>query len=255
METPIVNKDWSDFTNEIRWFVKPNDQVSLSMTLDGNDFFKFPDTFTSMYPVLSDLLKKARVTRVQINELHFQLLGWSDHNENSFGWLAKPPAIDINKPLSKEHRLLLTYFGGITERWNESEDSWLLNLNSALTLEDAVEGFREWEDYITYMINDEGLVSPINAKDYIAFAFEANGNMTLYHRQHSSIMMLAHDHCFEHITPLEGYPEYTLYTINDCSNLVAWIEEVARQELSRLIGCRKRKNSNSLVAVLCLIRH
>lgn len=185
--------------------------------------------------MLSELLMKSRVTNVQIDNESFHLLGWSDHEGNSFGWLAKPPAFEINKPLCEEHKTLLTCFGGITERWNESEISWLINLTSALTLEDAQEGFQGWETYIQDMSNDEGFDSYINPSDYIAFAFEANGNSTLYHKHNSSLIMLAHDHSFEHITPLDGYPEYTIYTINGCPNFVAWVEEVAKQELSRLI--------------------
>lgn len=236
MELKILNNDWNDFNNDITWFIKTTDIVTITETLQGKDFFSFSDSFRSFYPVLSELLMKARVTNVQINNESYQLLGWSDYEGNSFGWLSKPPAVGINKPLSNEHKLLLTFFGGITERWNETGVSWLLNLNSALTLEDAEEGFQGWEDYIADVINDEGFVSYINPQDYIAFAFEANGNITLYHKNNSSIIMLAHDHCFEHISPLDGYPEYTIYRINDCSNLIAWVEEVAKQELSRLIG-------------------
>ncbi|WP_307440824.1 hypothetical protein [Paenibacillus sp. V4I3] len=236
VDLKIANNDWNDFNNDISWFIKPNDIVTITETSKGRDFFKFSDSFTRIYPVLSELLKKARVTNVQVNNKPYQLLGWSDHEGNSFGWLVRPPAVDINKPLCNEHKLLLTYFGGITERWNETEISWLLNLNSALTLEDAEEGFQGWENYIADVSNDEDFESYINPNDYIAFAFEANGNMTLYHKNNSSLIMLAHDHCFEHITPLDGYPEYTIYRINDCPDLVAWVEEVAKQEIIRLIG-------------------
>lgn len=232
----ILNSDWNDFCNDITWFIKPHDIVTITETIQGKDIFRFSGSFTSLYPVLSEFLIKARVTNVRVNNESYQLLGWSDHEGNSFGWLVKPPSVDINKPLCNEHKLLLTYFGGITERWNETEISWLLNLNSALTLGDAEEGFQGWENYIADVCNDEKFECYINPNDYIAFAFEANGNMTLYNKKNSTIIMLAHDHSFEHITPLDGYPEYTIYSINDCPNFVAWVEEVAKQEISRLIG-------------------
>lgn len=51
--------------------------------------------------------------------------------------------------------------------------------------------------------------------------------MTLYHKNNSSIIMLAHDHCFEHITRLDGgYPEYTIYRINDCPNLLLGLKKL-----------------------------
>ncbi|OME80217.1 hypothetical protein BK120_20550 [Paenibacillus sp. FSL A5-0031] len=49
--------------------------------------------------------------------------------------------------------------------------------------------------YIADVSNDEEFESYINPNDYIAFAFEANGNMTLFHKNNSSIIMLAHNHC------------------------------------------------------------
>ncbi|QGQ96436.1 hypothetical protein EHS13_16870 [Paenibacillus psychroresistens] len=236
MEMKLLNNDWNDFNNDISWFINPIDKITLSETYHGIEFFKFSESFISIYPVLSELLLKARVTNIQVNNKSYQLLGWSDFEGNSFGWLAKPPTFEINKPLCNEHKILLSNFGGITERWNETEISWLLNLNSALTLEDAEEGFQGWQDYIADMCNGEGFESYITPNDYIAFAFEANGNITLYHKDNSSIIMLAHDHCFEHIIPLEGYPEYTIYRINECPNFVSWVEQIAIQEIHRLIG-------------------
>ncbi|CAG7652137.1 hypothetical protein PAESOLCIP111_06465 [Paenibacillus solanacearum] len=55
--------------------------------------------------------------------------------------------------------------------------------------------------------------------DYIAFAFEANGNLTLYRKTDSSVIMIAHDHGFEHITRLEGYPEYRSTPLTTVPNL------------------------------------
>lgn len=46
--------------------------------------------------------------------------------------------------------------------------------------------------------------------------------------------MYAHDHCFEHITQVEGCPEYTFYTINDCPDFRGWVETVARQWLKHV---------------------
>lgn len=228
------NQDLTDFIDYASWFVKPSDQVSFSQTIQGRDFFHLSVGFTNLFPVLSELLWNSRVTELQINHEPYQLLGWTDHQGESFGWLVKPPVTVVDKPLCPEHRTLLARFGGITERWNETEDSWLCNLNSALTYQEAEEGFQGWESYIEEVCSDEGVSCEIKPIDYIAFAFEANGNLTLYRKADSSVIMIAHDHCFEHITPLEGYPEYTVYTINGCSQFVTWVENVAKQEICRI---------------------
>lgn len=49
--------------------------------------------------------------------------------------------------------------------------------------------------YVADVSNDEEFESYINPNDYITFAFEANGNMTLYHKNNSLIIMFAHDYC------------------------------------------------------------
>ncbi|RAV22984.1 hypothetical protein DQG23_01925 [Paenibacillus contaminans] len=230
----MPNTDWNDFIKDITWFIKPNDKVTLSESLSGYTAFSLSKTFIDRYPALSKLLLKARVTNVTVNDDHYQLLGWTNKRGKSFGWLAKPPASEINKPLCKDHRLLLEYFGGITERWHEKNGSWLLNLNSALTNDAAAEGFQGLETYIDDICSDNDSKSTVNPSEYIAFAFEANGNMTLYHKDNSSVIMIAPDHCFDYLHPYEGYPEYTIYRIDDCPDFVAWVETVAKQQLERM---------------------
>ena len=230
----MLNRDWLDFKNYVTWFIRSGDNVNISEAIPGNQAYDLSPEFTSTFPCLSKLLLKSRVSNIEVNHDKYQLLGWTDQNGETFGWLTRYPSVDIDKPLSKEHKLLLSYFGGVTERWNGCIDSWLLNLNSALTVEESSEGFQGWEDYIKEACSLDGIIPNINGNDYIAFAFEANGNLTLYNKYDSSIIMLAHDHGFDHITPFKGYPEYTLYTINQCSNLLSWIETIAHQELNRI---------------------
>lgn len=131
--------------------------------------------------------------------------------------------------------MLLSCFGGITERWHEpEEENWLCNLKSALCEDESKAGFNEWEDNFFEFCSWDNLTPDIEPKDYIAFAFEANGNCTVYHKVTGQVLMYAHDHCFEHITSLEGCPEYTLYRINDCPDIRWWVETVARQWLNHV---------------------
>ena len=230
----MYKNDWSDFLIDTPWLIKPEDTVSISDTIMLIDRFIPPVLFKETFPSLTELLMNARITKVLVNEQSFELIGWTDKDGYSFGWLCKPPVLEVKTLICKEHRLLLNYFGGITERWNEQEESWLLNLNSALTLEETKIGFQGWKSYVEDMCNYENLKLDIDPTDYIAFAFEANGNLTLYNRNDSSIIMFAPDHCFDHVTPLDGYPDYTLYRINNCPNFITWVETIAKQELSRI---------------------
>ncbi|MCP4036155.1 MAG: hypothetical protein GY733_04405 [bacterium] len=43
------------------------------------------------------------------------------------------------------------------------------------------------------------------------------------------MIMFAPDHAFDHLEPLEGCPEYTLYRIGGAADFVSWVETVARQ--------------------------
>ncbi|WP_052339907.1 hypothetical protein [Gorillibacterium massiliense] len=230
----MSNNDWNDFVSEVSWLIKPNDNVIVSESVLNYQIFSPSDEFKSLFPSFTKLLMKARITRVEVNHEKFELLGWTDEDNESFGWLCKYPVNLVPSHLCKEHQILLGYFGGITERWNEQEESWLLNLNSALTSSDSEQGFQGWGTYVNEVCREEGIELLLNPNDYIAFAFEANGNLTLYHKDTLSVIMFAPDHSFEHITPLDGFPEYTLYSIDNCPNLITWIETIAKQELNRL---------------------
>lgn len=65
-------------------------------------------------------------------------------------------------------------------------------------------------------------------------AHEANGNSTLCRRTDGTVLMFAHDHSFDHVTPLEGYPLYTLYRIKGAATFREWVERVAEQWLAHV---------------------
>jgi hypothetical protein len=74
----------------------------------------------------------------------------------------------------------------------------------------------------------------LELQDWYDIAHDANGNATICHRATSEILMFAPAHCFDHITPLEGYPDYTLYRIKLGSDFRLWVECVARQWLAHM---------------------
>ncbi len=64
---------------------------------------------------------------------------------------------------------------------------------------------------------------------HFVMAVEANGNLTLYHRQSGEVILFAPDHDFEHVTPLGQSPEYTLYRIDGVPTFSDWVESIAKQ--------------------------
>src|SRR5258708_6977642 len=114
------------------------------------------------------------------------------------GWLCLPPTESTPRNIHDEHRELLASFGGIVERFNEPEDTWLLNLNDALTEREASHDGSFVHSY-KWAFDDAGLSLPIEPTDYYSIAREANGNATLCHRTSGRVLLFAPDHCFEHL--------------------------------------------------------
>jgi hypothetical protein len=182
------------------------------------------------FPHLAELLALASVTDVSVNATRYELLVWDSSDGDRVGWLCLPPSANSPHNLHEDHRKLLASFGGIVERFNEPDDTWLLNLNDALSEREASHDARFIEDY-RWAFEDAGLTLPIEPSQYYSIAREANGNSTLCHRVSGQVLKFAPDHCFDHLTQLEGCPEYTLYRINGVATFRDWVDAVAVQWL------------------------
>lgn len=146
------------------------------------------------------------------------------------GWLSLLPLADPPRNLFAEHRELLASFGGVVERFNEPEGSWLLNHNAVLTEREGSHDASFIRPY-SWAFEKAGLTIPIDTSEYYSIAREANGNTTLCHRSSGEVLMFAPDHCFRHLERLEGCPEYTLYRINGARIFRDWVNTIARQWL------------------------
>jgi hypothetical protein len=144
-----------------------------------------------------------------------------------------PPSANSPVNIFEEHGHLLRSFGGITERFNEPEDSWLLNLNDALT-ERLAANDASVVEFCKWVFDDAGLVIPIALMDYYSIAYEANGNQTFCHRRNGNVVLFAQDHSFDFVTPLAGCPDYTLYELNGVRSFLDWVEVVAKQWLKHI---------------------
>ncbi|MGH2317964.1 hypothetical protein ACRC6Q_09350 [Planococcus sp. SE5232] len=74
----------------------------------------------------------------------------------------------------------------------------------------------------------------IEPEDFNSFAFEANGKVTMYHKQTGKVLMYASDLFSDFITPYKNYPEYTLYQITNCRTFKEWVETVSIQWINHL---------------------
>jgi hypothetical protein len=217
--------DWAVFTEAVPCFLDRSAVVEVTTRRTTGALSELAAT---LFPHLADLLAKAAVTDVSVNGRRYELLAWDSPDGDRLGWLCLPPSEDVPSNLHDDHKKLLACFGGIVERFNEPEDTWLLNLNDALTEREASHDASFIHDYSWA---DAGLTLPIEPSEYYSIASEANGNETICHRVTGHVLMFAQDHCFDHLTKLEGCPEYTLYRINGADSFRDWVNMVALQWL------------------------
>jgi hypothetical protein len=219
--------DWAAFADAVPWFLDQDAAVEVAALGRRRALSPLPAT---LFPHLAKLLAMASVTDVSVNGTRYELLGWDSPRGDRLGWLCLPPSAHAPQTLHEDHRNLLASFGGIVERFNEPKDTWLLNLNDALTEREASRDASFIQEY-KWAFEDAGLTLPIDPSEYYSIAREANGNATLCHRVSGQVLMFAPDHSFDHLTELEGCPDYTLYRINGAATFRDWVNAVAVQWL------------------------
>jgi hypothetical protein len=127
----------------------------------------------------------------------------------------------------RDHRVLLTSFGGIVERSNEPE-SWIINHNDVLTEREAQHDATFIRAYAWAFEEKSGEI-PIHLEQFYSIAVEANRNTTLCHRLSGEIVLFAPDHGFDYVEPFPGCPDYTLYRLVGAPRFCDWVNTVARQ--------------------------
>ncbi len=219
--------DWDTFIESIPWFVGPRANVVVSEPRNG---LQLPSSISVNFPSLAQLLAQSHVTPVSVDDTPYQLVAWDATDGQRMGWLCLLPDEGIPNNIHPNHTELLHSFGGIIERFNEPDDTWLLNHNDALTGREASHDASFINGY-TWAFNNAGGDLPIRLTEYYSLAREANGNTTLCHRKTGQVLLFASDHAFDFVEPLNGCPEYTLYRINGVVTLIDWVETISRQWL------------------------
>lgn len=219
------NREWIAFTTEVPWFGEPGTQVTVGETRSG--VWRPQDRrFESVFPSLTELLRTARFTPVRAGTFEGHLLTWG-RGRTSRAWLCPSPGAK-NDGLFADHELMLRSFGGIVERANEPEETWLLNHAAVLTNHEAGHDASFISEY-AWAFGKSGI--PIDLAAHYSIAREANGNTTLCERSTGQVLLFAPDHAFDHVRPLRGCPEYTLYELNGARRFRDWVDVVSRQWL------------------------
>jgi hypothetical protein len=211
--------DWDQFMETVSWFLDPGESAVVG---DGD---RWPRGPVAGLPVLSGLLSTATITSVSVGDRAYELLAWG-LPQSRRGWLCLPPVVDPHNRMHPIHRRFLSVCGGILERFGEPR-SWWNNQNEVLTEAAAsMPVDKVLADY-AWLWSDLGLDAPIEPDQYHVAAVEANGNLTLVHRNSGRLVVFSPDHAFEGVTALPGCPPYSLMAINDVPDLTAWIENCA----------------------------
>lgn len=179
------------------------------------------------FPHLAALLDLSRHTHVSTQEgEQFTLHSWTLTDATRTHWLCLPPG--QSSRVCEPHGVLLEHFGGITERGDEPEETWLANHNDALTLKLAGHDVAATHAPLFDDI-PPGLINP---DEWYPIAEEANSDLTLCHRLTSEVLLLSHDDCRSDTVPCyDDDIRPLLFRIPAAPDLVSWVETVARQWL------------------------
>ena len=215
--------DWRQFVDEVSWFLGPNDaaDVGAAGPWSRGSIDELPRT--------SRLLASATLTPIQVGDRSFELLAWGPSDRRR-GWLCLPAKTGPVDGVHAIHQRLLRLTGGILERFGEPE-SWWNNQDEILTISASRLPVADVLDSYAWLWQNQGLEVPIDPIQYYVIAIEANGNLSLAHRDTGDLVLFAPDHAFDEVTPLPGCPPYSLMTIYGVPDLGTWIEHCAARWL------------------------
>jgi hypothetical protein len=219
--------DWEQFFHDVPWFLRRGQWV-VSRRGAGVD--------SRLDRRLAGVVCAAR-----FDDAYARLGGWRGLRVADMGTTGRATRMALSPAPGRERRsrdrLQQSFWnlcGGIVERFCEP-DTWWNNQNQVLTVDAARVGVADILADFAWLWKQDGLELPIDPGDYYAIAVEANGNLTLAHRDNSRLLLFAPDHAFTAVTPLAGCPPDSLLTIDDVPRLVDMDRGECRG-LARLVG-------------------
>lgn len=211
--------DWEQFLHEVSWFLGPGERAAAGTSRP------WTRGSTDALPQLSALLGSATVTPVTADGTDYELLAWGPLHRRR-GWLCHPPSEEDGDAIHQTHTDFWSVCGGIIERFGEP-NTWWTNQNDVLTAAATRVSVADILADYAWLWDDHAFEIPVNPDEYYTVAVEANGNLTLTHRDNGRLLLFAPDHAFTGVTPLPGWPPYSLLTIDDVPDLSTWIEVCA----------------------------
>jgi hypothetical protein len=218
--------DWQIVTEAEPWLVGSPGEATVR-PLDS--VFRPTRPFRFAFPRLTELLSRARRSEVMLATGPHLLFAWDAPEHEVRAWLSPAAPAVVPETAAPDHRILLHCFGGVSERFNEPVDNWLLNHNQSLTAADVSRDASFMADY-RWAFDECGGI-PIDMAAYYPVAWEANGNCVLCARESGQLLFFAPDHAYRDLVPYGGCPMYTLHTKAGAGTLREWVERISEQWL------------------------
>lgn len=219
-------KDFDTFKKEIIWFIKPNSDVTFV-----KQDFRISEEFSNTFPKLSLLIKKARISNIKVDNQDYILFAWNNQENQICGWLNKIENEVLE--LIHEHELLLKNIGGIQESFNSPENSFCNNQTFMFINSECFKGIGEYEDYYTSACEEENF-EKIDFSNFLSFAYEANGALTMYDFNNKEVFLFSHDHSFDNVSFVKNQPEYTFHSFKNVTTFIDYVEELANQWIEHI---------------------
>lgn len=212
---------------------------SVNFTNIGGGAVDLSAEFQTTFPALSALLAKAKVVDFTINTTQvFRQYIWFHADGTSSGWLCQlEHCVPLGRNLIPEHILLAKNMGGIIDYWREDKNTeTFIDANEfTFMMKDSYPGIGSWKENYEIRCQDDK-VEPLDLTKFVAFALEANGNVTFYNHETKDVFLYAHDgYSPLEIKLVQGQPEYTIHQFSQTKSFADYVEQIAHQ-WQRAIG-------------------
>lgn len=208
-----------------------------TITFDNirNGEVDFSKEFVTLYPKLTQLLKRATTIELTLNgNQRFRQYIWTNAEGQTSGWLCKlEHCIPQGRHLIDEHILLAKTMGGIIKYWladeSKAPDSFIDANTFTFSLTESHTGIGGWKgDYASECKSEK--VEPLDTSKFVTFALEANGNTTFYDHQTKKVFVYLHDDYSPFATiPHQGSPLCTIYEYDKVDTFTDFVETLAEQ--------------------------
>jgi hypothetical protein len=193
--------------------------------------FKLDSDFREIFPKLSALIELARVTHLTINGQPHLLFAWDDARRYPFGWLCEQqPESNWSSNLIHPHKVILRNIGGIRHSFHRAHVSYSLfpSIHDTFIIGHNNSLYDRYGQYYEELCQQAD-VTPLDITRWVIFVSAGNGDYLAYNPEDERIFIFAHDFGFgfNGITPVEGQPEMTLYTLDEAAFFRDFTERIA----------------------------